>query len=114
MAEMALTADHLVVIGKGKLMAETSVADFVARSSRQSVKVRTLALPRLSEAVTTAGGTVIPEPDGSMTVTGLSAPAVGDLAAALGIALHELTPVASLEDAFMELTDDAVEFRGGS
>jgi ABC-2 type transport system ATP-binding protein len=113
MAEMALTADHLVVIGKGKLIAETSVADFVARSSRQSVKVRTPAPHQLSDAVTNAGGTVIADPDGSMTVTGLSAPEVGDLAASLTLALHELTPVASLEDAFMELTEEAVEFRGG-
>jgi ABC-2 type transport system ATP-binding protein len=114
MAEMALTADHLVVIGKGKLIAETSVADFVAQSSRRSVKVRTLAIDQLSDAVTDAGGTVTSDPDGSLKVTGLSAPEVGDLAAAMGVALHELTPVASLEDAFMELTDDAVEFRGGS
>lgn len=114
MAEMALTADHLVVIGKGKMIAETSVADFVARSSSQSVKVRTPAPHQLSDAVTNAGGTVIADPDGSITVTGLSAPEVGDLARAMSIALHELTPVASLEDAFMELTDEAVEFRGAS
>jgi len=114
MAEMALTADHLVVIGKGKMIAETSVAEFVARSSRQSVKVRTPSPHELTDAVTSAGGTVIADPDGSMTVTGMSAPAVGDLAASQGVALHELTPVASLEDAFMELTDEAVEFRGGA
>ena len=113
MAEMALTADHLVVVGRGRLIAETSVADFVARSSRQSVKVRTPAPHQLSDAVTNAGGTVIADPDGSMTVTGLSAPDVGDLAASISVSLHELTPVASLEDAFMELTEDAVEFRGG-
>jgi ABC-2 type transport system ATP-binding protein len=114
MAEMALTADHLVVIGKGKLIAETSVTDFVAGSSRQSVKVRTPAPHQLADAVINAGGTVISDPDGSMTVTGQSAAEVGDLAASIGIALHELTPVASLEDAFMELTDQAVEFRGTS
>ena len=113
MAEMALTADHLVVIGKGKLIAETSVADFVARSSRQSVKVRTPAPHRSFDGVTKRGGASFGS-DGSMTVTGLSAPEVGDLAASLGVGLHELTPVASLEDAFMELTDEAVEFRGGS
>ncbi len=112
MAEMALTADHLVVIGKGELIAETSVADFVARSSRQSVTVRTPAPRQLADAVTNAGGTVIDDPDGSMTITGLSAPEVGDLAASIDLALHELTPVASLEDAFMELTEEAVEFRG--
>ena len=114
MAEMALTADHLVVIGKGRLIAETSVAEFVAHSSRHSVKVRTPTPHRLSDTVTNAGGTVISDPDGSMTVTGLLAPEIGDLAASIGIAIHELTPVASLEDAFMELTDAAVEFRGGS
>jgi ABC-2 type transport system ATP-binding protein len=85
----------------------------VASSSRQSVKVRTPAPHQLSDAVTNAGGTVIDDPDGSMTITGLSAPDVGDLAASIHVALHELTPVASLEDAFMELTEDAVEFRGG-
>jgi ABC-2 type transport system ATP-binding protein len=114
MAEMALTADHLVVIGKGKLIAETSVDDFVARSSRQSVKVRTPEPQRLSEALTSGGGTVISDRDGSMTVTGLSAPQVGEMAASLGVVLHELIPVASLEDAFMELTEEAVEFRGGT
>ena len=112
MAEMALTADHLVVIGKGKLIAETSVADFVARSSRQSVKVRTPEPHQLSDALINTGGSVIADPDGSLNVTGLSAPEVGDLAASINVALHELTPVASLEDAFMELTDEAVEFRG--
>jgi ABC-2 type transport system ATP-binding protein len=114
MAEMALTADHLVVIGKGRMIAETSVADFVAGSSRQSVRVRTPSHHELSDAITNAGGTAIDDPDGSITVTGLSAPQVGELAGTSGIILHELTPVASLEDAFMELTDEAVEFRGGS
>jgi len=113
MAEMALMADHLVVIGKGKLIAETSVADFVARSSKQAVKVRTLSPREFSDAVTNAGGTVIADPDGSVTVTGLSAPQVGDLALSIGVSLHELTPVASLEDAFMELTEQSVEFRAG-
>jgi ABC-2 type transport system ATP-binding protein len=113
MAEMALTADHLVVIGKGKLIAETSVADFVARSSQHSVKVRTPATQQLSEALTNAGGTVTADADGSMTVTGLSAPEIGDLALFIGLAVHELTPIASLEDAFMELTEEALEFRGG-
>ena len=86
MAEMALTADHLVVIGKGKLIADTSVPDFVARSSRQSVKVRTPSPHQLSGTLTNAGGTVISNPDGSMTVTGLSAPEVGDLAVGIGVA----------------------------
>jgi ABC-2 type transport system ATP-binding protein len=114
MAEMALTADHLVVIGRGRLIAEMPVDEFVARSSRQSVRVRTPTIDPLSTAAREAGGIVIPEPDGSMTVTGMTAADIGDLAASLGVALHELTPVASLEDAFMELTDETVEFRGAS
>jgi ABC-2 type transport system ATP-binding protein len=114
MAEMALTADHLVVIGKGRLIAEMPVAEFVARSSSQSVRVRTPAPERLAQALGPAKAIVVPQPDGSMTVTGMVAADIGDLAAALGIAVHELTPVASLEDAFMELTNDAVEFRGVS
>jgi ABC-2 type transport system ATP-binding protein len=114
MAEMALTADHLVVIGKGRLIAEMPVSEFVARSSSQSVRVRTPAAAALTQAVTEATGVVAPEGDGSMTVTGMSSACIGDLAASLGIALHELTPVASLEDAFMELTEESVEFRGAS
>ena len=77
-------------------------------------KVRTPAPHQLSDALTNAGGTVIADPDGSITVPGLSAPDVGELAASIGVAVHELPPVASLEDAFMELPDEAVEFRGGS
>jgi ABC-2 type transport system ATP-binding protein len=114
MAEMALTADHLVVIGKGRLIAEMAVTEFVARSSQQSVRVRTPATDHLADAVRQAGGTVVAEPDGAMTVTDMMASTVGDLAASLGVTLHELTPVASLEDAFMELTEDSVEFRGAS
>jgi ABC-2 type transport system ATP-binding protein len=114
MAEMSLTADHLVVIGKGRLIAEMPVNEFVARSSSQSVRVRTPAAAALTQAVKEANGAVAPETDGSMTVTGMAAAAIGDLAARLGIALHELTPVASLEDAFMELTEESVEYRGVS
>jgi len=112
MSEMALTADHLVVIGRGHLIADQPVAEFVAQSSRQSVLVRTPRPDRLRAALTDAGGRVDPGADGAMVVVGLPAAAVGDLAAELGIALHELSPqTGSLEDAFMELTRDSVEFR---
>jgi ABC-2 type transport system ATP-binding protein len=111
MSEMALTADDLVVIGKGRLIAQTPMDEFVARSSRQSVKVRSPELERLTQALRSRDGMVLSDPDGSITVTGLSAPEIGDLAASLGVPLHELTPVASLEDAFMELTEDTVEYR---
>jgi ABC-2 type transport system ATP-binding protein len=112
MTEMALTADHLVVIGRGRLIADQPVAEFVAQSSRQSVLVRTPSPEPLLAALTEAGGRVEPGGDGSLVVAGLPAAAIGDLAAGLGIALHELSPQSgSLEDAFMELTRDSVEFR---
>ena len=114
MSEMALTADQLVVIGKGRLIAETSVADFVAGSSRRSVTVRTPSPATLVEAITGSGGMVAEGTDGALSVTGLTAAEIGDLAASAAVTLHELTPVASLEDAFMELTDASVEFRGGT
>ncbi|HTZ08740.1 MAG TPA: ATP-binding cassette domain-containing protein [Acidimicrobiales bacterium] len=114
MAEMALTADHLVVIGKGRLIAEMPVKEFVARSSRQTVKVRSRSPEQLAAALRAGGAEVLADADGSMTVTGRSAEDIGETAASMGIALHELTPEASLEDAFMELTDTAVEFRGAS
>ncbi len=112
MSEMALTADHLVVIGRGKLIADQPVAEFVGQSSRASVRVRTPAPERLTPALERAGGHVHAEPDGAFVVDGLDAPTIGDLAAGLGVALHELAPhSASLEEAFMALTHESVEFR---
>jgi ABC-2 type transport system ATP-binding protein len=112
MSEMALTADHLVVIGRGKLIADQPVAAFVAQSSQASVRVRTPRPDPLVAAIVEAQGRVHTEPDGVIVVSGLGAAAIGDLAASLGIALHELAPrAASLEEAFMELTRESVEFR---
>jgi len=110
MSEMALTADHLIVIGRGKLIAASSVTDFVARSSHNFVLVRTpgveVLLPLLD-----AADSVDQEADGSLRVTGLGAAAIGELAARHGIPLQELTPrQASLEEAFMELTHDSVDY----
>jgi ABC-2 type transport system ATP-binding protein len=113
MSEMALTADHLVVIGRGRLIAEQPVAEFIAQSSGQHVLVRTPQPERLATALVEAGAGIEPRPDGAMEVSGLDGPRIGDLAASLGIAVHELTPqTASLEEAFMELTRDSVEFHG--
>jgi ABC-2 type transport system ATP-binding protein len=113
MSEMALTADHLVVIGRGRLIAEQPVAEFIAQSSGQHVLVRTPQPERLAAALVEAGAGIEPRPDGAMEVSGLDGPRIGDLAASLGIAVHELTPqTASLEEAFMELTRDSVEFHG--
>jgi ABC-2 type transport system ATP-binding protein len=111
MSEMAITADHLVVIGRGRLIAETSVDEFIARSSGQYVRVRTPATEALTEALVRAGARVTTEADGALAVQAMAAADVGDLAGAAGIVLHELSPqAASLEEAFMELTRDSVEF----
>ena len=111
-SEMSQTADHLVVIGRGRLIAETSVADFIARSGRGMVKLITPDAAAFTAALTTAGATVGEGDGGSLTVEGLTAPQIGDLAARDGLRVHELVPIeASLEDAFMELTQDEVEYR---
>jgi ABC-2 type transport system ATP-binding protein len=111
MSEMALTADHLIVIGRGKLIADTSVDDFVARASQKAVLVRSPELERLRHAIVGPNVSFVAAERGAVEVHGLTAEQVGDAAAAAGIALHELSPVqASLEEAFMNLTRDDVEF----
>jgi ABC-2 type transport system ATP-binding protein len=111
MSEMAITADHLIVIGRGKLIRDESVTDFVESSSRRAVRVRSPQMDRLRELVGAAGGSIRTSDDGAVDVMNLDAAAVGELAAANGVVLHELTPVrASLEEAFMELTRDSVEY----
>jgi ABC-2 type transport system ATP-binding protein len=115
MNEMAVTADYLVVIGRGSLIADCSTEEFIARSSERSVLVRTPDLARLRELIIGAGGTAA-DADGAshndgLVVTGLPAPRIGELAASASIVLHELTPrLPSLEEAFMELTADSVEY----
>jgi ABC-2 type transport system ATP-binding protein len=123
MSEMENTADHLIVIGRGSLLADCTMEEFIARSSGQTVRVRTpqpdLLVKAVSEVVAGGGpgGTMAAastDPDGSLTVHGLTAAQVGDLAYDHGVRLHELTVVrASLEEAFMELTADSVEYRAG-
>ncbi|WP_103341140.1 ABC transporter ATP-binding protein [Amycolatopsis sp. CA-126428] len=112
MSEMALTAEHLIVIGKGKLIADTSVEEFVRRASSKVVRVRTPDAARLGDLL--AGpdvGVTSVQPD-LLEVTGLDGAEIGRVACREAIPLEELTPVqASLEQAFMELTDDALEYR---
>ena len=122
MNEMAVTADHLIVIGRGKLIVESATEDVIARSADKSVRVRTPEAPRLAGLITSAGGTVTPGENGGgpgapagngadlLTVTGLPAARIGEIAASASVVLHELTPLASLEEAFMELTSGSVEF----
>jgi len=114
MSEMENTADHLIVIGRGRLIAESTVAEFIAANSQQSVRVRTPQTDELTRAATAAGGTVRDDVGGTMVVLGLTPAQVGDLAFEHGIRLHELAPAqASLEEAFMELTASSVEFHAG-
>ena len=112
MSEMENTADHLIVIGRGKLIADCTMKEFIARSSGASVRVRTPSADQLVRAVTAKGATASTDGDGAIEVRGMSTEQIGDLAFSEGIRLHELTSVrASLEEAFMELTSDSVEYR---
>jgi len=117
MSEMENTADHVIVIGRGRLIADCSMADFIARSAGLSVRVRTPQHDALSRAVAAAGGRSAGAADGEageLEVSGLSEERVGDIAFAHGIRLHHLAPSrASLEQAFMELTADRVEYHAG-
>ncbi len=111
MNEMAVTADHVVVIGRGKLIADTGVEDFIGQFSQRVVLVRTPQPEELTRAVAGLGGEVTARPDGALMVSGAEAPKIGEAAARDGIVLHELSPQrASLEEAFMELTKADVQF----
>ncbi len=112
MSEMEHTADHLIVIGRGRLIADCTMKDFIARSSGAAVRVRTPSADQLVRAVTAQGATMAPDQDGAIEVRGLTSDQIGDIAFGEGIRLHELATVrASLEEAFMELTADSVEYR---
>jgi ABC-2 type transport system ATP-binding protein len=112
MTEMALTADHLIVIGRGRLIADTSVDEFVARASKNVVLVRSPELERLRALLAENGATSFePRERNALEVHGIAAHDVGDLAASHGIAIHELTPQqASLEEAFMDITRGELEY----
>lgn len=112
MSEMALTAQHLIVIGGGKLIADDSI-DRITAGAGSRVRVLSPQREELGRVLTNEGATVQTE-DGALSVTGLDAARVGDLAAAHRLTLHELTPLrASLEEAFFELTEDSVQYHGG-
>jgi ABC-2 type transport system ATP-binding protein len=111
MSEMENTADHLIVIGRGRLISDCTVQEFIAANSRQSVRVRTPEPGALARAVAAAGGAAHEDGDGLMIVRGLTARQIGDLAFENAVRLHELAAAhASLEEAFMELTASSVEF----
>jgi ABC-2 type transport system ATP-binding protein len=124
MNEMAVTADYLIVVGRGKLITQATTEEVIARSTDKSVRVRSPQAERLTELITAAGGAVqqgngthatVPGTGNGnghdvLTVSGLPAAKIGEIAASGSVVLHELTPLASLEDAFMELTSDSLEF----
>ncbi|WP_079132931.1 ATP-binding cassette domain-containing protein, partial [Streptomyces abyssalis] len=117
MSEMALTAEHLIVIGRGQMMADTSVKEFIAQNSVGFARVRTPEgdpgqQEKLTSAVAEAGGQVQPEQDGALRVVGLPLPQISELAHNADVRLWELSPhQASLEEAYMRLTQGAVDFR---
>jgi ABC-2 type transport system ATP-binding protein len=111
MSEMALTAEHVIVVGRGRLMADMPMADLIAQASTNVVAVRSPASGDLAAALAAPDVTIVGI-DGGLEVTGLTAAQIGETARDLGIALHELTPrQASLEEAFMDMTHDEIEFR---
>jgi ABC-2 type transport system ATP-binding protein len=115
MSEMALTAEHLIVIGRGRLIADTSVAEFISRASAGRVKVRSPQAARLRDLLAGPDVTVAQDEDGTLVVSGLASDQIGTIAGDNGVTLFELAPQqASLEEAFMELTGDAVEYRAAA
>ena len=111
MSEMALTADHLIVIGKGRLIADASVADFLAQSANVFVRVRSPEADQLERVIADHGARVERAEDGALRVVGLTCAQVGSLAARSALELHELVlHEPTLEAAYMEVTQDAVEF----
>jgi ABC-2 type transport system ATP-binding protein len=116
MSEIALTAEHLIVVGKGRLIADTSVSEIVAQASENSaVRVRTPDATALRDALAADGVSVRSDERGVLEVHGVSSERIGELAAEQAIVLHELTPqTASLEEAFMRLTGDSVEYHAAA
>jgi ABC-2 type transport system ATP-binding protein len=112
MSEMALTADHLIVIGRGRLLADTSVEDFIARNSRSYILIRTPEPERMRDVLAAEGIRADVGPQGVIEAVGTTLERVGSLVAANQVTVYEISPqVASLEEAFMELTADAVDYR---
>ena len=112
MSEMALTADHIIVIGRGAILADAPVSQILAAASGNGVRVRSPQATELAALITSSGAQVTSSEPGLLYVNGTSAVAVGELAASAGLVLHELTTVEStLEAAYMELTADSVEYQ---
>jgi ABC-2 type transport system ATP-binding protein len=114
MSEMAQTADHLLVIGRGRIIADASTDEFVNRNAAPSVRVRAVQQTDLADALTQRGGLIECSPDGAMLVTGLDCLSIGGVACAHDITLFELAAHgASLEQAFFDLTRDQTDYHAG-
>jgi ABC-2 type transport system ATP-binding protein len=114
MSEMAQTADHIIVLGRGRVIADAPVGDIVARAQGTTVRVRTPQATALVERLRGPDVAIVSVEAGLMEVTGSTAQTIGEAAAAAGVVLHELTPLhGSLEDAYMQLTAEDVEFHSG-
>ncbi|MGI8802049.1 MAG: ABC transporter ATP-binding protein [Solirubrobacteraceae bacterium] len=114
MSEMSITADRLIIIGRGKLIAETTVADFLKGGTGNFVRVRSPQSAELAKLLKAKGIVAATQPDESLSISGTNCQAVGEIAAANRLTLHELSAhQASLEDTFMELTRDSVDYRTG-
>ncbi|HEY2669476.1 MAG TPA: ATP-binding cassette domain-containing protein [Rugosimonospora sp.] len=111
MSEMENTAEHLLVIGRGRMIADCTVQEFIDQNSELAIRVRTPETTKLAELVTGDGGKAVPDGEGCLLLTGIAMDRIGDLAFDNNVRLHELSPLqASLEQAFMELTRDSVEY----
>jgi len=114
MSEMAQTADHLIVIGRGRIIADARTDEFIIRHTAPSIRVRAVEQTDLAEALTRRGAVIECGSDGAMVVTGLGAAAIGGAASAHDITLIELAPLgSSLEEAYFDLTKDETDYRAG-
>jgi ABC-2 type transport system ATP-binding protein len=115
MSEMAQTADHIIVLGRGRVIADAPVADILALAHGAAVNIRTPDAERFAAVLSAHGGSQVSSSEpGLLTVTGLTAPQIGELAASERVVLHELSPLSgSLEDAYLTLTQDEVEYHAG-
>jgi ABC-2 type transport system ATP-binding protein len=114
MSEMAQTADHIIVLGRGKVIADSPVADIIALSTGTAVRVRTPDAIRFAELINAQGASATSTERDVLVVNGITAPNLGELASVSGVVLHELTPSSgSLEDAYLSLTQDDVEYHAG-
>jgi ABC-2 type transport system ATP-binding protein len=115
MSEMALTADDVIIIGKGRLITQIPTDQLIAQSSQRFVRVRSPELTKLRAALDREGATTVLADDGSLSVRGADEIEIGELAGRIPVVLHELSPhSASLEEAFMELTETSIEYHGAT